>query len=162
KDLDFAIGARRSWIDVFLPIFTTSDFQLSPIYYDYQARLVYRPNPRDEVSLLAFGSDDTIKLVSNQSNPYLSAQFDSHTYHHRLVGNWLHRFPGKATLSLTASLGYDVPFQVSFTRVNSLITVDARTLEYTTRIVGRVPIEPWLRLDAGIDFEGNRFTVDRQ
>jgi len=162
KDLDFAFGVRRSWIDVFLPIFTTSDFQLSPIYWDYQARLVYRPTPRDDLSFLLFGSDDTLTLVSKQPNPALSAEFDSHNYYHRAVASWLHRFPGKATLSLTGSLGYDVPFQIAFTRLNAFFKVDAETLEYTARLVGRVPLESWLRLDAGLDFEGNRITIDRQ
>ena len=34
-----------------MPLFTTSTFQLSPVYYDYQARLSWRPSARDVVDL---------------------------------------------------------------------------------------------------------------
>ena len=34
--------------------------------------------------------------------------------------------------------------------------VDAETFSYSLRAVARVPLSDWLRLDAGLDFEGNR------
>jgi hypothetical protein len=34
-------------------------------------------------------------------------------------------------------------------------------LGYTARAEARLPVASWLRLDAGLDYEGNRFTVDR-
>ena len=43
--LSFAAAARRSWVDKTLPYFTSSSLQLSPVYWDYQARLVL---PRDD------------------------------------------------------------------------------------------------------------------
>ncbi len=161
KKVSFAIGARRSWIDAFLPLFTTSDFQLSPIYYDYQARVSYRPTSRDDLDLFLFGSDDAVTLELKRPDPNLSAQFNTHNYYHRGVISWLHRFAGRATFSINASVGYDVPFQIQFQRGNSITSVDAETLEYTVRAVARLPLASFLRLDAGVDFEGNRFSIDR-
>ncbi len=43
KTLSFAVAGRRSWLDATLPLFTSSNFQLSPVYYDYQARLTWKP-----------------------------------------------------------------------------------------------------------------------
>src|SRR5260370_28985180 len=85
KNLSFAIGARRSWIDVFLPIFTTNDFQLTPVYYDYQAKLHWRASAHDDVDVFAFGSDDQVKVVSKgPADPRLQTEFDSHTFYHRV------------------------------------------------------------------------------
>jgi TonB family protein len=161
KNLSFEAGLRRSWIDVFLPIFTTNDFQLSPIYYDYQAKLRWKVTPRDELEVFIFGSDDSIKLVSKgAADPMLAAEFASHTYYHRAFVRWFHRFANRATLTVTPSVGYDVPFQFAATIGNTSFSVDAETLEYSLRAAFRQPIWRWLRFDAGIDFEGNRWSVD--
>ena len=69
-------------------------FQLSPVYYDYQARLSWRPHSaRDDVDLFLFGSDDQLKLVGARSRTTRSsATVDSHTYFHRGLVSWAHRF----------------------------------------------------------------------
>lgn len=158
KNLSFAVAARRSWIDAFLPIFTTNDFQLSPVYYDYQAKLHWRASPQDDVDLFIFGSDDVIKLVAKgDSDPTLAATFNSHTYYHRLLARWLHRFAGRGTLTVTPSVGYDVPFAFSGAFGNTRVEVSAGTLEYSLRSVFRQPLGRRLRLDLGLDFEGNRW-----
>ena len=158
KNLSFEVGARRSWIDAFLPIFTTNEFQLSPIYYDYQAKLHWKASPRDEVDTFIFGSDDAIKVIAKgSSDPTLQAAFDSHTYYHRILARWLHRFASRATLTVTPSIGYDVPFEFKAQFGNTIVAVDAETLEYNLRAAYRVPLGAHLRFDAGLDFEGNRW-----
>jgi TonB family protein len=160
KNVSFAVAARRSWIDAILPIFTSNDFQLSPVYYDYQAKLHWRASSRDDVDLFVFGSDDVVKLVAKGSaDPTLSAEFDSHTYYHRVLARWLHRFAGGGTLTVTPSVGYDVPFAFKATIGNTLVSVDAGTFEYNLRATFRQPIGRRLRLDAGVDFEGNRWNI---
>ncbi len=158
KDLSFAVAARRSWIDAILPIFTTNDFQLSPVYYDYQAKLHWRASSRDDVDLFVFGSDDVVNVVAKGSaDPTLQAEFGSHTYYHRLLLRWLHRFASRATLTVTPSIGYDVPFEFKAQFGNTLVSVDAETFEYTLRGAFRQPLGRRLRLDVGVDFEGNRW-----
>ena len=162
KKLSFAVAARASLIGVFLPIFTRgSSIQLTTQYYDYQARLTYRPTVRDDLDLFIFGSDDAIDVLNKNSNAALSAAFGSHTFYHRGIGSWLHRFSNRATLSLIASVGYDVPFQFRVATGDSISSIDPGLLSYTVRAVARIPLTSFLRLDAGLDYEGNRFTFDR-
>jgi TonB family protein len=160
KNVSFAASARRSWIDAFLPIFTTNDFQLSPVYYDYQAKLRWRASPRDDVDVFIFGSDDVIKLVAKGSaDPTLQAAFDSHTFYHRILARWAHRFASRATLTVTPSVGYDVPFEFNANIGNTLVSVDAETFEYSLRAALRQPLGAHFRLDVGVDLEGNRWML---
>jgi TonB family protein len=160
KNLSFSVGARRSWIDIFLPIFTPNDFQLSPIYYDYQAKLHWRASPRDDVDVFIFGSDDQVNVVTRGSaDPMLQAQFHTHTYYHRIFARWFHRFANRGTLNITPSFGYDVPFQFNAQFGNVMLNVDDETLEYGLRAIYRQPLGRMVRLDAGADFEGNRWKV---
>jgi TonB family protein len=159
KNVSFEAGLRRSWIDAFLPLFTTSNFQLSPVYYDYQAKVFWRASPRDDVDLFIFGSDDAVKVIAKQPDPSVSAEFNSHTYYHRILARWQHRWGKLATFTLTPSIGYDVPFQFKATFGNTNLSVDEETLEYNLRAVARVNAASWLRVDAGLDFEGNRWTL---
>lgn len=161
KTLSFAVAGRRSWIDATLPLFTTSTFQLSPVYYDYQARLTWRPTERDVFDLFVFGSDDKLSLLARVKNDALNAAVDSHIYFHRAVIDWSHRFDRGRTLSVTGSVGYDAPFGfgVSFGTIPS--SIDEHTVAYALRAVGRLPLTATLRLDGGVDFEGNRWAIAR-
>ena len=160
KNVSFSVGARRSWIDAFIPLFTSSDFQLSTVYYDYQGRLSWRATPRDDVDVLLFGSDDVLKLRLKQPDPALSAAFESHTYYHRALVKWTHRFANRTILTVTPSAGYDVPFSVNAQIGNLPLSVDAHLSSYNLRAVARIPVTKWLRIDAGLDFEGNRWDVN--
>src|SRR5262249_18472392 len=88
RNLSLAIGARRSWIDAFLPFFTTNDFQLEPIYWDYQANLHWRASPHDELDFFGFGSDDTLHLLIQRPDPTDSPTIDSHIFFHRGLARW--------------------------------------------------------------------------
>ena len=160
KNLSFAISARRSWIDGVLSLFQTSDFRLTPVYYDYQAKLHYRPSPRDAIELFVFGSDDQLKLQTKNPDPATSAALKSHIYFHRFLINWTHRFANGATLQLIPSIGYDQPFQVAGNFGNVPFKIDIRNLPWAIRLVARQPITDWLRLDAGLDYEGARIGFD--
>ena len=163
KNLSFGLSARRSWIDLFLPLFTPNNLQLSPKYWDYQGRLHYKASPRDDLDLFLFGSDDQISVLTKNPDPSLSAQFDSHTYFHRVLARWIHRFTDGTQLTVTPSIGYDVPFQAAIQIGNRSFSVDAEALEYNLRAVARIPFSvegaPPYRMDVGIDFEGVRWDL---
>ena len=161
KTLSFAVAGRRSWIDVTLPLFTTSTFQLSPVYYDYQARLSWRPSGRDVVDLFLFGSDDQLSLLARVKDDALNATVDSHTFFHRAVLNWAHRFDHGRTLSVTSSVGYDAPFGLGVAFGQTPTSLDERAFAYATRALFRWPVTSTLRLDGGLDFEGDRWQVNR-
>jgi TonB family protein len=159
KTLSFEVAARRSWLDLTLPHFTGNQFQLSPIYYDYQARLVWRPTPRDDVSVFFLGSDDKLNLLANLNNAF-SLSAVSHIYYHRGIASWMHRLQNGGTLSLTSSVGYDVPFQLGVQYGSIPTSIDARSLGYSMRALAQLPVADWLRIDAGVEYEGSRFAQD--
>jgi hypothetical protein len=161
KTLSFAVAGRRSWLDATLPYFTSNQFQLSPVYYDYQARLSWRPTSRDDVDVYFLGSDDKLNVVASSSGNHRSTTAASHIYFHRGIVSWLRRLGNGGTFSTTASVGYDVPFQLGIQFGDIPTSIDARTLEYSLRSAVRLPVSDWLRLDAGIDYEGNRFVQNR-
>ncbi len=159
KDLSFGVSARRSWIDVFLPLFTTNQFQLSPKYWDYQARLRWKPTARDELEVFAFGSDDSVEVQTKNPNPQLSAQFNTHTYYHTVLARYQHRFENGGTLTVIPSAGYAVPFQVSLAVGSFNFGVDTKEYPFNLRTILRYPLASFLRLDAGVDFEGHRYDI---
>jgi TonB family protein len=161
RTLSFAVAGRRSWLDATLPLFTSSSLQLTPIYWDYQARLTWRPTTSDDFDVLFFGSDDRLTLTAKVKNAALSAAVESHSYFHRAVFEWNHRFARAGTFSLVSSVGYDVPFGLGVTYAAVPSTIDQHGFGYMTRAVTRLPFGEALRLDGGVDFEGQRFVLDR-
>ena len=160
KKLAFAAAVRRSWVDATLPYFTTSTLQLSPVYWDYQARLTYRPAQRDRVEAFLLGSDDKLSVVAKSSSMSTTTA-NSHTYFHRAIASWTRRLEGGGTFALTSSLGYDVPLQLGIRFGGVPTALDARSVGYTARAVVDLPLRPWLRLDAGLDYEGSRYMQER-
>jgi TonB family protein len=157
KNLSFAIGARRSWIDVFLPLFTSNSFQLSPRYWDYQALLHWRATSRDDVDVFFFGSVDDLSLIANNPDPQLSRSIEGHTFYHRALARWTHRWGNGATLSIAPSLGYDAPNSTTVAFGGNDFTLDAAVVEYNLRATLHVPLSSWLRVDAGLDYEGTHY-----
>ncbi len=161
KTLSFAAAGRRSWIDATLPLFTTSTFQLSPVYYDYQGRLTWRPSRRDVLDVFLFGSDDRLSLLARIKDNALDAAVGSHVYFHRAVADWSHRFDGGRSLTVIASAGADAPFGLGVTYGQVPTSLDEHAFTYALRAFGRLPVAATLRFDGGIDFEGNRWSLTR-
>ena len=158
--LSFAAAARRSWVDKTLPYFTSSSLQLSPVYWDYQARLSYRATTRDTVDVFLLGSDDRLNVLATSSG-MSATQAAAHNYFHRGILGWTRRLEGGGTFAITSSIGYDVPLNLGINFGGTASSIDARTLGLTTRAILDVPVRPWLRLFGGIDYEGSRFTQQR-
>lgn len=158
--LSFSVAGRVSWINLFLPAFLTSDVQTSPRYWDYQAKLRWRPTSRDDVDFFAFGSDDRLTLLLKDPDPTLTQAFDTHTYYHRVLGRWTHRFANRATFTLTPSVGYDLPYNLGVGLGSSPFLIQNGQIEYNLRALARIPLTSWLRIDAGLDYEGTRYTLN--
>ena len=130
KNLSFAVGARRC-VDRRLPahLHAAATSSSRPSTTTIRPSCTGAPRRATTSTLFIFGSDDAVKLVSKgSSDPALQAAFDSHTYYHRILARWLHRFASRATLTVTPSVGYDVPFQFNAQIGNTLVSVDAETL----------------------------------
>ncbi|HEY6911487.1 MAG TPA: TonB family protein [Myxococcales bacterium] len=107
----FAVAARRSHIDLFLPLFIPDDpnrgvTSIIPIYWDYQARVDHKLENGDDLGLLFFGSDDKLTLVQKGGRRQLPLSVNSHLAFHRVVGEVRHTFSDDLSLSLSPALGW--------------------------------------------------------
>jgi len=158
KTLAVTVAARRSTIDAWLPYVTPNSFQLTPTYWDYQVKLHWHPTSRDDLELFIFGSDDALNVSLHQPDPAASAALDSHTYYHRLLAKYQRRLSRGITLTVTPWVGLDQPIQASGSFGNTSLTFSVGTFAYGLRSVARMPLTSFLRVDAGVDFEGARWS----
>lgn len=110
KRASYAVAARRSVIDAILPGVLPADsglnFTAYPRYYDYQAKLLYKPDARWTLSAFAFGSDDRVELLTegdNAADPVASGNFSNATSFTRAIASARYKRPGLgAVLGLSA------------------------------------------------------------
>src|SRR5262249_932851 len=93
-------------------------------------------------------------------NTTLFRHYVQHTYFHRGVLTYQHRFDGGATLTLTPSVGYDVPYNLDTTYGNGIYGNDNHQLGYSVRALYRQSLSRALKLAVGVDYEGTRYTLD--
>ncbi|MBI3181561.1 MAG: TonB family protein [Myxococcales bacterium] len=178
--VSLAAAARRSYIDALIPLLLPKDpeggtLMVLPRYWDYQVRLDVGERRREEPSsggrssyyLMAFGSDDVLKVVATGGGRNRDVNLDIHTLFHRVVGNWTYR-KGGLSFTLTPYLGYDLGaanFGVSSVRADEY-EVGLRedlSLELTGWLTARAGVDLlWdhLRGEAEIPFIGDTQYVD--
>lgn len=99
------ISGRRSYIDLLLPLVLPSNTTTAaPVYWDYQAG-AHHELAGGRISLFAFGSNDSLKVVSNDPNRG-DLSLDTETGFHRLLAIWSRTFGGW-TNKLSPAIGYD-------------------------------------------------------
>ncbi len=167
----FAVAARRSHIDVFLPLFIPDDpnrgvTSIVPIYWDYQARLDHRLDNGDDLGLLFFGSDDRLSIVQSGGRRQLPLSVNSHLAFHRIVGSWKRALSDNVSLSVSPALGWtwqsaqtDGAGQRGYANPQ---TVDVTILTGEVRSELRWRASSLLELRAGTDLELDRasYTAD--
>jgi TonB family protein len=100
-----SVSARRSYYDLLLPLVLPSNTTtVSPIYWDYQAG-VHRDLPAGRLALFAFGSNDSLEVISkNPSNGNLS--LGTSTGFHKVFAIWSTASHGWVN-RLSPSYGYE-------------------------------------------------------
>jgi hypothetical protein len=162
KKLYVAAGARISWIAAFLPLFNTSNFQISPFYWDYQLSLRYRPTQQDDIDVFVFGSTDNVSARIENPDPATNVDIDSKNYFGRARIRWTHRFSSKTALMVMPSIGGDT-FRVGFGDggVGGVaLKLDVLQLGYNLRADLRHRFSDSLTLNGGVDFEGTWSSFD--
>lgn len=168
-----AVAARRSHIDLFLPLFIPNDpnrgvTSVVPVYWDYQARVDHRLPGGDDLSLLLFGSSDRLTVVQKGGRRTLPLSLDTRLGFHRAVVGWKHELSDELTLSVSPALGFTRqafstegagpgPFSQPQTGELTVLTGEVRAdLRWLAR--------SWLELRAGVDTELDRasYSVDIQ
>lgn len=100
------LAYRRSYFDLILPLVTDG---IDLFYQDWQARLDYRLLPNVELSLFAFGSEDSLSISTSSgagvtdatSNTDLNYRFQ------RVIGTLKWRISDRARLTWSSTIGLD-------------------------------------------------------
>lgn len=106
-------AGRRSYLDVFIPLFTRdSGFTVKPYWWDYQIKVddLEKDNGRFTTLFMGFGdklyfgSPDDVAQGTDQDT---QGDADVHYGAHRVITQYAHRFNNDLTLRFTPSVGYD-------------------------------------------------------
>ncbi|MGE6763392.1 TonB family protein [Corallococcus interemptor] len=170
-----AAAARRSYIDTLLPAVLPKDegstLSVVPKYWDYQLRVDFGAkrgaNTEEEARaraggarstgyVMAFGSDDQLRLVSSGPETERDLTVDTHTLFHRIKGDWTYS-KGNLTSVFTPYVGYDgTSFKFGSAKQDgSSYTVGAR------EVLG-LELSPTFSVRTGLDlvFEHQTFDVE--
>jgi TonB family protein len=161
-----AIAARRSYIDFFLPLFLPDNPKdgttvITPVYWDYQARLDHRLTNGDELSLFAIGTDDKLTVIQRGGKLPQPINLDTHTGAHQLRFGW-RRTAGDLTLSVAPLAGVLAQsFDTSGAGQGAYRNEQsARLLDWqlALRAEARWKARGWLTLRSGVDVAWDRYS----
>jgi TonB family protein len=158
KDLSIAVAGRRSYIDLFLGLVLPQPAKggqriVTPIYYDYSARIDYNLHDNGRISIFAIGSSDTLHVLNKDPDAALSTDLDSAVKFFRVIGTYERVIAGDMKLTLSPAWGRDT---LTFTGAQaeasgpfSSISVVNDSLSYRMRVHGKLAER--LTLDTGLD-----------
>jgi len=162
KKHGIAAGARRSYIDVFIPIFTGgTGFTIKPRYWDYQFKWAPQLEGDTQASIFVYGFDDKLTVATpddvaqgadQDTQGDLGIQYNSH----RIVGRWRKEFSDTLALDFTPSVGIDT----SDLGLGSDFTIENGT--WLGNVRGQLEWAPHegVELIPGFDFYGGTWWFD--
>ena len=158
KDLSLAVAGRRSYIDAFLGFVLPKPGRggqriVTPIYYDYSARLDYNLHDNGRLSVFAIGSSDTLHVLNHEADSTSSTDLNSAVKFFRVIGTYERVIAGDVKLTLSPAWGRDT---LSFSGAQAeaagpftSIGVVNDSLSYRMRIRGR--LDDHFTIDSGLD-----------
>jgi TonB family protein len=162
KKHGIAVGARRSYVDLFIPVFTAdTGFNLKPRYHDYQLKWVPELPGEQQASVFFYGFDDVLEVSTPEDQAQgsdadtqgdLGVKYNSH----RLVGRYRSQLSDTLAFDLTPSVGLDTSdasLGTEFGLTNGVTLINVRSqLEWqATPAVNVVP---------GVDLYGGFWWFD--
>ncbi len=156
----FAVGARRSYLDLWLgPLLKALDssVSVSPVYYDYQAVLERNIGKNSSLRFAFFGSDDKLAILNtntSSSEPELAGSLDTHTGFWRLQATYKNRFSEDTEFRIVGAIGRD---SVSFSAGN--LFFDLATYPITSRVELSQKLDKRLTMNIGLDLLDAPYTA---
>jgi TonB family protein len=160
KRLSIAVAGRRSYLDTFLgyvlPDPGPGQTQtVVPVYYDWQARLDWRPKNAGRLSVFAIGSGDSLRVLSSNESAMQSSDLSTAIKFFRVIATYTQPAGRDVNLTLSPAFGRDTVTIAGaqaeasgpFTSISALQT----TLSYRMRLAGK--INSWLTIDTGLDVQ---------
>ena len=153
KNWSFAVAAKRSYIDFWFSHVVPKDeisVLAAPVYWDYQAMLVYKPSDADRFRAMVYGSYDDFKIIladPADSDPAIRGQLSEYSGFHRGTVEWLHKYGARVEHELNLSIG---PFAFG-QKAGPDLTLDVPGWDAFLRAEWRVRISDSFRLIGGLD-----------
>jgi len=149
----FAVAAKRSYIDLFFEKLVPKDkvqILAAPVYWDYQAMVVYKPSEDDRVRAMVFGSGDDFRLILSDaasSDPAIRGKLSTESHFHRGQLLWEHKYSPAFEHEITFAGG---PFKFG-QKIGPDLTFDIPGYEGFLRAEWRARFGQSLRLIGGLD-----------
>ena len=159
KDLAIAVAGRRSYIDAFLGFVLPKPAAgasrvVTPVYYDYQARVDYNLHENGKASVFVVGSSDGLHVLNQDPDAAVSTDLNSSVKFLRVIGSYERPMAGDLELTISPAWGRDT---ISFTGAQAeasgpftSIGVVSDDFSYRLRVHGKVAKR--FTLDTGLDF----------
>jgi TonB family protein len=145
-------GGRISYFNFLLQPFLGAGTVAVPYFWDYQLKLDQGlPGARDDFGLMAYGSNDSLHLVTGSSGAAPSFNLDYHALFHRLVGRWTHR-EGAFSSTVSPMIGYQ-----NTNTASGINGFDAKTFTAALRHNMSYELTPSARVNFGEDISFNRY-----
>lgn len=155
-----AFGFRRSILDLYIGSVLPDDIGVvaSPVYYDYQAMVTYRPTPDDRLRFMFHGANDRFAINFDDAagdEPQVRGAASLVTRSNQLQIGWRHQFNANTRLDLSAMAALwqtDVSLGESFG-----LQIDVWRTTYRLELRHRVSSA--FAFVAGIDADVSPYTV---
>lgn len=149
-----ALGARRSYVDAFIPYFTRGQtFSISPKYWDYQVKYIAPMPEGQHLSAFFYGFSDVLRVSTDEDQAQGSdadTQGDLQTVYgsNRLVMTYRNAITEKLDLAITPSIGLDATdfgLGDAFTLANDQLVSSLRA-ELRYRPTGAIELAPGVEI----------------
>ncbi len=158
----YALGARRSYVDAFIPLFTRdSGYVVRPRWYDYQVKVERIGTGEGRVSVFLFGFRDRLDVSTPEDvaqGPDRDAQGDLGLRYstHRLAVSWQRDLGRDWALEVVPSVGVD------FGEGSVGGSFDGQETQWILELRAEAPWTPseHLSLTPGLDFLGGSYRFD--
>ncbi|MEM9192278.1 MAG: TonB family protein [Myxococcota bacterium] len=160
-NLSLALGFRRSILELILSGLSSDDIGIisTPVYYDYQAILSWRPTSTDRIRFFAYGFDDGFELNVDDldsDDPTVRGDADLAISSLTLHLDWEREVSDTVRSKIDLSYG---PRQQNFAFGEDL-SLDATLHQVHIRSEWQIELSPALQLIAGTDGFLIPFTLD--
>jgi len=169
RRITFAAAARRSYLDALIPLFTSvflpagaGSLTAAPVYWDYQAKVEYRPLSQHTFSLFGFGSADELRVLSTGAASGLGINLRTTQTFHRALATWEWRMHPRVTNRFAPWVGYELQklgFSGGAGGGNLGASFDVAITSWGLRDDFKYTVMDGLSLNAGIDVQGGAYAL---
>ena len=158
KDLAVAVAGRRSYIDAFLGFVLPKPAAgarriVTPVYYDYQARVDYNLHEHGKASVFVVGAADGLHVLNQDPDAAVSTDLNSSAHFLRVIGAYERAMAGDLKLTISPAWGRDTlsitGAQAEAAGPFTSIAIVNDDFSYRLRVHGKVGKR--FTLDTGLD-----------